>query len=66
MLLNYESLPMQLSYSIGIPERLAIQRAYGHVQKRLIIEGAVVWAIGLVAVSMWRNLQLIGIKQTKG
>lgn len=66
LLLIYESLPTQLSFPIGSPERIAIQHAYGDVQKRLMIAGTAVWAIGLVSVLMWRDIKVINIKQTKG
>ncbi|PTB36956.1 uncharacterized protein TrAFT101_007184 [Trichoderma asperellum] len=66
LLLIYESLPTQLSFPIGSPERIAIQQAYGDVQQRLMIAGTAVWAIGLVSVLMWRDIKVINIKQTKG
>jgi ABC-type transport system involved in multi-copper enzyme maturation permease subunit len=66
LLLFYESLPTQLSFSPGTPERLAIQHAYGDSQRGLLIAGTAVWGIGLVAVLMWRDIKVIGIKQTKG
>ncbi|OCT47555.1 Siderophore iron transporter mirB [Cladophialophora carrionii] len=56
----------QLSYPVGTPTRLAIQRAYGDTQKDLFIAGTSVWVIGIVGTLMWRNLNIIGIKQTKG
>lgn len=66
LLLIYESLPTQLSFPVGTPERLAIQRAYGDTQRGLLIAGTAVWAVGIVAVLMWRDIRVIGIKQTKG
>lgn len=62
----YMDIMTQLSYPIGSPTRLAIQRAYGDTQKYLFIAGTSVWAIGLVGTLMWRNINIIGIKQTKG
>ena len=66
LLLIYESLPTQLSFSPSTPERLAIQHAYGDAQRGLLIAGTAVWGIGFVAVFMWRDIKVIGIKQTKG
>jgi MFS family permease len=66
LLLIYESLTTQLSFLPGTPERLAIQHAYGDAQRGLLIAGTAVWAIGLVGVLMWRDIKVIGIKQTKG
>ncbi|KAL6248286.1 hypothetical protein RBB50_004541 [Rhinocladiella similis] len=62
----YTSIVTQLSYPVGSPTRLAIQRAYGDTQKYLFIAGTSVWVIGLVGTLMWRNINIIGIKQTKG
>jgi hypothetical protein len=56
----------QLSYPPGTPTRLAIQRAYGDSQKYLFIAGTSVWVIGIAGTLMWRNINIIGIKQTKG
>ena len=62
----YEDITVQLSYPVGSPTRLAIQHAYGDAQKMMLIAGTAVWAVGLVGVVMWRDIKLIGIKQTKG
>ena len=62
----YASLPMQLSYPVGSPARIAVQHAYGDAQKMLLIAGTTAWAVGLVAVIMWRDIRIKGIKQTKG
>lgn len=62
----YGDLATQLSYPIGSPTRLAIQRAYGDAQLRLLATGTGVWVVGLVAVLMWRNINVINVKQTKG
>lgn len=66
LLLIYESLPTQLAFPVGSPERLAIQHAYGDAQRGLLIAGTAVWAIGILAVLMLRDIKVIGIKQTKG
>lgn len=62
----YADITVQLSYAVGSPTRIAIQRAYGEAQIRMLIVGTAVWAIGMVAVVMWRDIRVIGIKQTKG
>ena len=64
--LIYEDIETQLSYPVGSPVRLAIQYAYGDAQKMLLIAGTAVWALGIVAALMWRDIKLIGIKQVKG
>ena len=62
----YEDITVQLSYAVGSPARIAIQRAYGDAQMMMLIAGTAVWALGIVAVVMWRDIRIIGIKQTKG
>ncbi|QGJ00965.1 hypothetical protein CEK26_002409 [Fusarium fujikuroi] len=56
----------QLSYPVGSPTRLAIQHAYGDAHKYLFIAGTAVWSIGILGVVMWKNINIINIKQTKG
>ena len=62
----YENITVQLSYPVGSPARIAIQHAYGDAQMLMLIAGTSVWAVGVVAVVMWRDIRVIGIKQTKG
>ncbi len=62
----YEDITMQLSYAVGSPARIAIQHAYGDAQMMMLIAGTAVWAVGIVAVVMWRDIRVIDIKQTKG
>jgi MFS family permease len=62
----YGDLDTQLSYPVGSVTRLAIQRAYGDAQLRLLSTGTGVWVFGLIAVLMWRNINVINVKQTKG
>ncbi|KAL9057939.1 MAG: hypothetical protein Q9206_002153 [Seirophora lacunosa] len=66
LLLIYADITVQLSYAVGSPARAAIQHAYGDAQMMMLIAGTAVWAVGLVAVAMWRDINVIGIKQTKG
>lgn len=66
LLLIYEDITTQLSYPAGSPTRLAIQHAYGDAQRGLLVAGTAVWALGIVSVLMWRDIKVIGIKQTKG
>ncbi|KAL8711699.1 MAG: hypothetical protein Q9220_003870 [cf. Caloplaca sp. 1 TL-2023] len=64
--LIYADIRTQLAYPVGSPAREAIQHAYGDAQKMMLITGTAVWAAGLVAVLMWRDIRVIGIKQTRG
>jgi MFS family permease len=62
----YMDIMTQLSYPVGSPTRIAIQQAYGDAQKYLFIAATAVWALGIAGTLMWRDIDLKGIKQTKG
>ena len=62
----YSDNTTQLSFPIGSPARLAIQHAYGDTEKYLIIASIASWVLGVMAVLMWRDINIIGLKQTKG
>ncbi|OGM42537.1 MFS siderochrome iron transporter MirB [Aspergillus bombycis] len=62
----YASLPVQLSYAINSPERIAIQKAYGYAQTRMLAAGTGLMALAFVAVFMIRNMNLKNMTQTKG
>jgi hypothetical protein len=66
LLMIYADLTTQLSYPMGSPTRMAIQRAYGDAQVRMLAAGTGVWVVGFVAVLVWRDINVLGIKQTKG
>lgn len=61
----YGDIVTQLSYPVGSPTRLAIQKAYGAAQRDILIAATAVWALGVVAVLLWRNIR-VDFKQTKG
>ncbi|KAH6873805.1 major facilitator superfamily domain-containing protein [Thelonectria olida] len=62
----YTQLPVQLSYPVGSPARIAIQHAYADAQKMMLIAGTAIWAVGLVATFFWRDINVKNIKQVKG
>ncbi|KAM3559161.1 hypothetical protein MY1884_003620 [Beauveria asiatica] len=62
----YGDLAVQISYPVGTPTRDAIQHAYSDAFLRLLATATAVWALGFVGVLMWRNINVIGIKQAKG
>jgi hypothetical protein len=66
LLLIYADLSTQLSYPMGSPTRLAIQHAYADAQTMLLTAGTAVWAAGAIGIIMWRNINVIDIKQAKG
>ncbi|GJN68319.1 hypothetical protein PLICBS_002362 [Purpureocillium lilacinum] len=62
----YGRLDVQLSYPLGSPARIAIQRAYGDGQKMMLLGGTSVLIVALVAVAMWRDINVKNIKQVRG
>ncbi len=62
----YGDLNTQLMYPVGSPTRIAIQQAYGDAQKMMVIAGTAVWALGFVAVLLWRDIDVKSTKQVKG
>lgn len=61
----YAQITTQLSYPIGSETRLAIQHAYGDAQVMMLAAGTAAWVAGAIGVIMWRDINVIGIKQTK-
>ncbi|CAG7559775.1 unnamed protein product [Fusarium equiseti] len=59
-------LDSQLAYEMGSPERLAIQKAYGFGQARMLGAGTGIMAIALISLFLIKNYDLRKIKQTKG
>jgi MFS family permease len=66
LVLIYSDITTQLSYPVGSPTRLAIQKAYGDGEEYLLIAGICTWFIGIIGTVMWSNIDIIHVKQTKG
>ncbi|KAL8651924.1 MAG: hypothetical protein Q9210_002993 [Variospora velana] len=64
--LIYADITVQLSYAVGTPARTAIQHAYADAQMMMLVAGTAIWVVGLVAVGVWRDINVIGVKQAKG
>jgi len=62
----YSSLPVQLSYAWGSPERDAINDAYAATQRLMVIAATAVMGFSFVFVALWRNVKLENVKNTKG
>ncbi|KYK58455.1 hypothetical protein DCS_05471 [Drechmeria coniospora] len=62
----YGRLDVQLSYPLGSPARIAIQRAYGDGQKTMLLSGTTVLVVALVATAMWRDINVKNMKQVRG
>ncbi|CAD0096970.1 unnamed protein product [Aureobasidium mustum] len=62
----YGDLTVQSSYAIGSPERDGINKAYGETQKLMCVASTCLYATIIVWVSLWREINVKGMKQTKG
>jgi MFS family permease len=66
LLLIYADISTQLSYAMGSPARVAVQRAYSDAQKDMVIAATAVWVLGLAAVFAWRDINVSTSKQLRG
>ncbi|KAH6681034.1 siderophore iron transporter mirB [Plectosphaerella plurivora] len=62
----YGDIMTQVSYPVGSPTRIAIQRAYGDAQALMVAVATGVWVVGIVGVAMWRNIDVRTVKTLKG
>ncbi|KAL3491111.1 siderophore iron transporter mirB [Aspergillus germanicus] len=62
----YSSLPAQLAYPVNSPERLAIQRAYGYAQTRMLAAGTGLMVLVFAWVALIKNYNVGKMRQTKG
>ncbi|KAK1242473.1 hypothetical protein MKX08_005285 [Trichoderma sp. CBMAI-0020] len=62
----YGSLDAQLSYPMGSPARIAIQKAYGDSQKMMLIAATAVLSLAVAGTMMWRDIDVRKHKQVKG
>ncbi|KAK5988672.1 MFS siderochrome iron transporter 1 [Cladobotryum mycophilum] len=62
----YGRLDVQLSYPIGSPARIAIQKAYGDGQRMMLIAATAVLSLAIVGTAMWRDINVKERKQVKG
>lgn len=62
----YEDLPAQTSYPLGSATRLAIQRAYGYAEVRMLSAGLGVMALAIAWTIMIRDIDLKKVAQVKG
>lgn len=62
----YEDLTIQLSYPEGSPVRIALQRAYGYAQTRMLAVGTGVMVIAIASLFLIKNYDLRKLHQTKG
>ena len=62
----YGQLDVQLSYPIGSPGRIAIQRAYGDGQKTMLLWGAGLLVPAVLSVAAWRDINVKHAQQARG
>lgn len=62
----YSNLDTQLSYPVGDPVRVAIQKAYGYAQTRMLSAGTGVMALAFIWILLIRNIDLKKVAQVKG
>ncbi|KAK2624213.1 hypothetical protein QTJ16_006163 [Diplocarpon rosae] len=62
----YEDLALQLTYPRGSEVRDAIVGAYGVAQMRMCVAGTVVLLFGFVWVSLWKDVRIKEVKQSRG
>ena len=62
----YTMLEVQLSYEVGTPARIAIQRAYADAQAMMLTAGTAIWLVAFIAVAFWRNTNIKNVKQVRG
>jgi len=62
----YGDLDTQLSYAVGTPTRIGIQKAYGYAQEKMLIAGTCIMVLSFLWVFLIRNINVAKIAQTKG
>ncbi|KAI1364330.1 major facilitator superfamily domain-containing protein [Xylaria arbuscula] len=62
----YADLDTQLSYPVGSATRLAIQKAYGYAQTRMLAAGTGIMGLGLIWMLLIRNIDVRKVSQVKG
>lgn len=62
----YSSLPAQLTYPVGSPERVAIQKTYGCGQSRMLAAGVSISGLAFIWMFLTRNHSVGKNEQTKG
>lgn len=66
LVMIYADITQQLSYEVGSPTRLAIQRSYGDTWRLLLIAAVSTWAVAFVAILVWKDINVKDVKQNKG
>lgn len=62
----YGSIDVQTSYAMGTETRTAINQAYGDTQRLMCIASTCMYAISLISVIFWKDIDVRKIKQIAG
>ena len=62
----FADLTVQLSYADGTPERASIVGAYGYVQRIMVIVGVSLMPLCLLAIFIWRDVDVKKVEKEKG
>jgi hypothetical protein len=62
----FGDLVTQLSLADGTPERSALVGAYGHVQRIMVITGVALIPLCLLAIFIWKDVNLKKLEKEKG
>lgn len=62
----YNDLSTQLSYPYGSDTRIAIQKAYGYAQTRMLAAGTGIMALSFIWILFIKNINVAKLQQTKG
>lgn len=62
----YGDLDTQLSYEVGSPTRIAIQKAYGYAQQKMLIAGLAIMSLSFVWMLLIKNINVKKVAQVKG
>ncbi|RAK98787.1 MFS siderochrome iron transporter MirB [Aspergillus ibericus CBS 121593] len=62
----YEDLDTQLSYPVGSATRVAIQKAYGYAQTRMLAVGTGLMVLSFIWIVMIKNINVAKVAQVKG
>lgn len=62
----YGDIKVQLSYEVGTETRLAIQKAYGYSQTRMLAAGTGIMVLSFLWIMLIRNINLKKVAQVKG
>lgn len=62
----YGDVETQYGYPVGSPERDAINLSYSQTQRLMLITATCLYAITIVSVMMWKNVNVKKLNQVKG